>query len=549
MNYPQKEVLGLLSLLIIALAGCIRLPEDSGDAPSAPVLSIVNLDYSTSAPCTLSVALTDPDGDDVALQLQVDEEPSSWTSYFTGNRILLAIDGSEVAGEAISIAVRVRDTDNHVSDFSAPQLLTFVNQAPFAPSGPTGSTTLLIGVADTFTTMTSDPEHDYISYHFDPGNGDANVPWSPYYPELIPIGFVYTYPVVGTFVMRAQARDPEGHISPWSSGPSVRVINQPAFAGSVNIPGGANAVQSRGSYAYLGTNAQGLQVADVSNPHSPQIVGGVGAFTATSLRLTGNTLLVLVASASSHDSVLVFDIANGDQPQPLAPLEIANATCLDAEGNYAAVGSAQALTILDLSNPNSVYVIGALYPGEIRGIALQFPYVYFVTASRMLMVVDISVPSMPNEVASLSVPGAGPLCIAATRLRIASQGMTYVYDIATPQNPQFVAQRAIQGTGRDIQASGHFLAIAEGSDGFELYDISQPGRPPLVGQLPVSPTCEGVFCGASQLYVAAGGGGLRVYDYPDVGEPEAPVSRTNSANLKLALHNVRVTVIGAERLR
>lgn len=547
MTYAKKGILGLLSVLAIATAGC-RIPEESGGAPSTPVLTIVNPDYSTSVPCTLSVVFTDPDGDDVALQLQVNEELSSWTSYFPGNEILLAIDGSDVAGETIAIAVRVRDLDNHISEFSEPQLLTFVNQAPFAPNSPTGPRTVLVAIADTFTTTTSDPEDDYIAYRFDPGDGHGNAAWSYYYMGLTPVSFVYAYPATGTYVMRAQARDPEGNISAWSSGLSVRVINQPAFAGSVTVPGGANEVQCRGAYAYLGTNAQGIQVADVSNPHSPQIVGGIGTFTAAKLRLAGNTLLALVTSASTHDSVLVFDIANGNQPQRLGGLEIAGAGCLDAEGGYAVVGTDQGLTIVDIGNPNSVHVVGALFLDPIRGVALRFPYVYVLTTERELKVVDISAPSTPTEVASMDVSfwSSEPLYVHGERLRLADWGAMQVYNISNPVNPQLIAMRATHGAVYDMHASDRFLAIAEGSAGFELQDISQPGRPPLVGQLPVSPSCEGVFCGPSQLYLAAAGGGLRIYDYPDIGEPPAPQSRPNLNDLKLALQKVRVTIIGPE---
>jgi hypothetical protein len=49
----------------------------------------------------------------------------------------------------------------------------------------------------------------------------------------------------------------------------------PQIVGSVDTPGSANGVAVAGTYAYVADWYPGLQVIDISNPESPQIVGSV----------------------------------------------------------------------------------------------------------------------------------------------------------------------------------------------------------------------------------------------------------------------------------
>lgn len=519
----QTRSLLLLAFAPLILIGCFELPGDLGGPPPPPVVTIRNTDFSYSVPCTLDVAVSDPDGDALALQFRLNGELSLWTSLQPSGSILLLVVTAE---DSVTLSARCRDTDNNTSPFSPTLPLFYANLPPLPPVGPEGYEAQLIGVADTFYTAAIDPEGDWVSLRFDPGNGDLPSPWSPHYPSGTRIGFVYTYRAAGMFLMRAQARDIDGRVSQWSSGLSIRVRNQPQRTGNVSIPGGARAVCERSGFVYVATAGRGLQTVDANDPFHPTVAGEIGNFTATMLRRNERTLLALVPYApDGRDSVFAFDITNPAAPTTLSRAQIQHAACLDVEADLAVAGSTaplSALTILDISQPDTLRTISVLTVGSALSVVLRFPYVYMITQDRNLYVINIATPSSPSVVATLQLPDAGPLCVTPNRLRFAGQTLpfsTYTYNIGQPENPVFIAQRRIMGRGRDIHAANNIMAIAEDIGGFELFDLLPSGRPPLIGRLYFSQACEGVYCGMNNLYVAAGTGGLLVYGYPALEGP------------------------------
>ena len=70
-----------------------------------------------------------------------------------------------------------------------------------------------------------------------------------------------------------------GEDSPSQPGESSQCIDYGDYlhlAGSVDTPGLAASVTISGTLAYVADEASGLQVIDITNPQSPQIVGSVG---------------------------------------------------------------------------------------------------------------------------------------------------------------------------------------------------------------------------------------------------------------------------------
>lgn len=512
---------GLVFTVALSAVGCFELPGDLGGPPAIPVLAIRNTDYSRSVPCSLDIAISDPDGDAISLQFRINGELSLWTSLQpSGSSVLLVV----TADDSVELAARSRDTDNNSSAFSPTLPLFAANLPPQPPVGPEGNSAQLIGVADTFYTAAVDPEGDWVSLHVEPGNGEAMLPWSPHYPSGFQIGFVYTYRSAGTFLMRAQARDLGGRLSAWSGGLSVRVRNQPRHISNTALGGVARSLCEHSGFVYIATAGHGLQTINVADPYHPQIVAGHGNYAATIVRRNDQILLALVPGPVGQDSVFAYDITNPGAPAARSRLQVQHANCLDLEANLAVVGSPDPLaeiTILDISRPDTLHVISTTVVGPMLSVALRFPYVYAVTYERMLYVLDISTPASPHSIAALSLPDAGPVNVTANRLRIAGQSLpfaSYTYNIAQPENPVFIAQRRIMGNGRDIHTANNIMAIAEGIGGFELFELLPTGRPPLIGRILIAPSCEGVYCGISYLYIAASNGGLMIYAYPELGE-------------------------------
>ncbi len=98
------------------------------------------------------------------------------------------------------------------------------NKAPNKPQAPEGPATLIPGVPDTFSTMTTDPEGDKVKYQFGykiEGGTELYTDWS----DLIPSGIEYKTAITltqpGKYYLRCQARDQKGKVSKWSDNTEV----------------------------------------------------------------------------------------------------------------------------------------------------------------------------------------------------------------------------------------------------------------------------------------------------------------------------------------
>ena len=88
------------------------------------------------------------------------------------------------------------------------------------------------------------------------------------------------------------------------------------WVGGVATPGGAYGVDVAGTHAYVGSGnpdglGGGLQVVDITNPASPQIVGSV----ATPGGVYGVAVAGTHAYAAAGTDLLVVDITNPASPQ------------------------------------------------------------------------------------------------------------------------------------------------------------------------------------------------------------------------------------------
>ncbi len=81
------------------------------------------------------------------------------------------------------------------------------------------------------------------------------------------------------------------YVAAGSSGLQVIDITNPQspqIVGSVDTPGGAREAAVSGTYAYVADYDSGLQVIDITNPQSPQIVGSVDTpFAANDVAISG----------------------------------------------------------------------------------------------------------------------------------------------------------------------------------------------------------------------------------------------------------------------
>ncbi|MBU1950372.1 MAG: hypothetical protein KJ927_16775, partial [Candidatus Eisenbacteria bacterium] len=135
------------------------------------------------------------------------------------------------------------------------------------------------------------------------------------------------------------------------------------WVGCVDTPGDAWGVAVSGFYAYVADDYSGLQVIDITNPQSPEIVG------------------------------------SADTP--------GSAKDVTVSGFYAYVADYYSgLQVIDISDPQSPEIVGsANTTGSARGVAVSGARAYLAGGSSGLQVIDISDPQSPEIVGSADKPG------------------------------------------------------------------------------------------------------------------------------------------------
>jgi CubicO group peptidase (beta-lactamase class C family) len=98
--------------------------------------------------------------------------------------------------------------------------ITSDNKAASIPQKPTGTLNGNIGVEYNYTTTTTDPEGENVSYLFDWGD-KTNSGWTEYVPSGTEITVSHIYSRKGSFSVRVKAKDSYGTESRWSEPLSI----------------------------------------------------------------------------------------------------------------------------------------------------------------------------------------------------------------------------------------------------------------------------------------------------------------------------------------
>ncbi|RMF93978.1 MAG: hypothetical protein D6734_08820 [Candidatus Schekmanbacteria bacterium] len=291
------------------------------------------------------------------------------------------------------------------------------------------------------------------------------------------------------------------------------------------VGGKFNDFQVVGNYAYI-TTENGLQILDISNPASPQIVnvlndygrfekisisGGkmctsagkklytfdianptaptfLGLFLTKynikSLILSGNILYLLVANTGLE----ILDISTPYSPVLKSTLNISSSsfTDLEVEGNKAYILSNGAyingFQIVDISNTLSPVLLGS-YKYSGRSLYLSGNYAYIIKPYSGMDILDISDSSAPLRAGTYNnsdylndVSISGSIAFVASN----KTGIITV-DVSNHSSPSTFGTFSIQGGTSKIDISGNNGYLID-SQGFAIIDISDPSNITLLGR-------------------------------------------------------------------
>lgn len=185
------------------------------------------------------------------------------------------------------------------------------------------------------------------------------------------------------------------------------------------------------------------------------------------------------------------------------------------------------LQIVDISDPDSAYVVGSYEPDrDVGGVAVRDTFVYLALASSTsggLVILTTSDPANPTFV------GQDPSFYAYDVAAPAGDTM-YVYVAASywfivedvysyPQYPTFARRFSTPGNVRHVFSAGSVAYLACEQMGLQIVDLAQPDSTAMAGWIDTPSNARHVFVLDGYAYVADGRAGLVIIDVSDIQRP------------------------------
>ncbi len=230
---------------------------------------------------------------------------------------------------------------------------------------------------------------------------------------------------------------------------------------------------------------------------------------------------------------------NWNNPNNLANLNLSNnddARKVQVQGDYAYVirnGGTDDFVVVDISTPSSPTQVGTLtLDGEPSNLSVSGDYAYVASDSNSqeLQIIDISTPSSPSLAGSYNDAGnqnaLGVYANGSTVYLTLEGGTEFlVINTTVPSLPILLGSTNLSGIPFDISLIGSYAYISSGFNNQELQivDVSVPAAPNQVGSLNLTGTNDAISIAGSgnTVYLGRLGGELNLVD---VSTPSSPVS-------------------------
>lgn len=291
---------------------------------------------------------------------------------------------------------------------------------------------------------------------------------------------------------------------------------RPSRIGQLDLGGGVADIAAVNTLVYVALHGQGLRIVDITDPSAP--------------RLRGKTSLPASALGPSAidvvDSRAVLSVGNGfqllDVHNPDAPTLIGGWNDLSAGGmrNARLAGdrvflvTASGLNIFDVSIPGQVSEIGSYNLLQTYGntwtVDIVGDLAYLAVSPYGLVILDVSKPHAPREVAALDTPGfpldvhvADGLAYLATR-----EGGLQLLDVRDPAHPRLLTSLDTPGAAVQVAVSGTLIAVADNYGGMPLFTsagetVERRGVYGVAGRTTaIASAGDVVYVGNSQALVA-----------------------------------------------
>jgi len=291
-------------------------------------------------------------------------------------------------------------------------------------------------------------------------------------------GYAYGVAVAGSY---AYVADGHGGLRVVN----VSTPSNPMEVGLYDTPQGAWDVSVAGDYAYVAETpvwdgsqyvGGGLRVVDVSTPAKPTEVGFCDTpGSALAVAIAGDRAYVADGSAGLR----VVDVSDPTSPMEVGFCQVWSPLVVAVAGRFAYLGNEDVLWVIDISNPANPWAVDYVsVPGTFAAydVAILGGYAYVANSRGSLKVVDISSAGDPREVGSYTTPaGAYAVAIAGNYAYVAGgfpahypnsrASYLVVVDVSTPASPTEVALTNTPGWPESVAVAGNYIYVAEGEGG------------------------------------------------------------------------------------
>jgi hypothetical protein len=277
----------------------------------------------------------------------------------------------------------------------------------------------------------------------------------------------------------------------------------------------------------------GLQIVDISIPTAPVVVGSLDANAA----MWDIVVLGSILYASAGGDLALIDVTDPSAPYVLATMTLDGQFAavetirvyVDASGHvYAFVVSTNgSFYVVDVTDSSSPFQIAAYEPPDscMRDVALddsgQALYAYLPDCYAGLRIVDVTSPSIPNEVhtydfggnsSAYRVAATGQQVVVATDDASAAWNTSlYALDVSSPITPTVTGIYTGTEYAWDMVATSGLLVVADNARGVQFVDISDPVLLAEIGRLDIVKAYGDIAVHSHYLFVVDDSG-LRVID-------------------------------------
>lgn len=283
-----------------------------------------------------------------------------------------------------------------------------------------------------------------------------------------------------------------------------------------------------GSYAYVSTGINRLDILDISDPTTPQLVGSHETSPSSlyspvkQVKIVDNQAFLAVGPKGFE----ILDISTASTPTYTGGLVN---TSKNSVSRYIEVDNdlvylhGSHLDIINVQNPANPQHI-AHYQASCMGLFVKGSLLYTAEGENGLRILDISIPTHPKIIGHYDTGGytAGVYVKDGLAYVADGSGGLNILDVTNPAEIVFLGSYDTPGFAFRLQVAEDIVYIVDAGDdptGLQIVDVSDPSNPQLLGSYDTPSEALDVLLDGNTAYVSTYIDGLL---FLDVNDPTTP---------------------------